>query len=40
MSGLQRSPLTLGLFFVLAGYYVSYYAGILRKVTRLKAGNT
>jgi hypothetical protein len=30
-SGLPRSPLTMGLFFLLAGYYVSYYAGVLRK---------
>jgi hypothetical protein len=30
-AGLQQSPLTLGLFFLLAGYYVTYYAGVLRK---------
>jgi hypothetical protein len=28
---LQRSPLTLALYFLLAGYYVSYYAGVLKK---------
>jgi hypothetical protein len=32
---LQRSPLTLGLFFLLAGYYVAYYAGVLRKARSL-----
>jgi hypothetical protein len=36
-SGLQRSPLTLGLFFLLAGYYISYYAGVLRTAARLGA---
>jgi hypothetical protein len=30
-AGIQQSPLTLGLFFLLAGYYVTYYAGVLRK---------
>jgi hypothetical protein len=30
-AGVQRSPVTLGLFFLLAGYYVTYYAGVLRK---------
>lgn len=34
-AGLQRSPLTLGLFFLLAGYYVTYYAGVLRKAAAL-----
>jgi hypothetical protein len=37
MSGLQRSPATLGLFFLLAGYYVTYYAGVLRKAATLGA---
>jgi hypothetical protein len=27
---LQRSPLTLGLFFLLAAYYVVYYVSLLR----------
>jgi hypothetical protein len=27
----QRSPLTLGIFFLMATYYVAYYAGVLRK---------
>jgi hypothetical protein len=27
----QHSPLTLGLYFLLAGYYICYYAGILIK---------
>lgn len=30
-AGLQRSPLTLGVFFVMAAYYVAYYAGVLWK---------
>jgi hypothetical protein len=34
-AGVQRSPLTLGLFFLLAGYYVTYYAGVLRKARAL-----
>ena len=34
-AGLQQSPLTLGLFFLLAGYYVTYYAGVLRKAGAL-----
>jgi hypothetical protein len=29
-AGMQRSPFTLGLFCLLAGYYVGYYAGVLR----------
>jgi hypothetical protein len=36
-AGLQQSPLTLGLFFLLAGYYVTYYAGVLRKAAALGA---
>ncbi|MGH7439934.1 MAG: DUF1453 domain-containing protein [Polyangiaceae bacterium] len=36
-AGLQRSPLTLGLFCLLAGYYVSYYAGVLKKAAKLGA---
>jgi hypothetical protein len=35
-AGLQQSPLTLGLFFLLAGYYVTYYAGVLRKAALLR----
>lgn len=32
----QRSPLTLGIYFILAGYYICYYAGVLirSRVTR------
>jgi hypothetical protein len=37
MAAMQRSPLTLGLFFLLAGYYVGYYAGVLLKTHRLEA---
>jgi hypothetical protein len=33
--GIQGSRLTLGLFFLLAGYYVTYYAGVLKKTTGL-----
>lgn len=29
--GAMQSPLTLGLFFLLAGYYAAYYLGLLRK---------
>jgi hypothetical protein len=32
---LQRSPLTLGIFFLMATYYVVYYAGVLRKAREL-----
>jgi hypothetical protein len=34
----QRSPLTLGLYFLLAGYYICYYAGIIIK-NRSLTGN-
>lgn len=27
----QRNPLTLGIYFILAGYYICYYAGVLIK---------
>ena len=37
MDGFQRSPLTLGLFFLLAGYYVSFLAGVLLASRRLTA---
>lgn len=33
--GLQRSALTVGLFFLLAGYYVGYYVGVLRKTANM-----
>jgi hypothetical protein len=36
-AGVQRSPLTLGLFCLLAAYYVGYYAGVLRKARRIGA---
>ncbi len=35
LAGIQRSPLTLGLFFLLAGYYTAYYAGVLKKAGEL-----
>ena len=31
VTGFQRSPLTLAIFFLMAAYYVAYYAGVLRK---------
>jgi hypothetical protein len=33
----QRSPLTLGIFFLMASYYVAYYAGVLRKARTMGA---
>jgi len=30
LAAFQRSPLTLAIFGVLIGYYVLYYAGVLR----------
>ena len=33
----QRSPLTLGIFFLMATYYVAYYAGVLRKARAMGA---
>ena len=33
----QKSPLTLAIFGVLVGYYVSYYAGILQRNKSLPA---
>jgi hypothetical protein len=35
-----RSPLTLGLFFVLMGYYVCYYSAVLWKSKRVNAEET
>jgi len=32
-----RSPLTVGLFFVVVGYYVCYYSAVLRKSKRVVA---
>jgi hypothetical protein len=34
-AGMLRSPLTLGLFFVLVGYYVYYYSAVLWKAKRV-----
>jgi hypothetical protein len=31
LESMQRSPFTLGLFFLLAGYYVAYYGGVLKR---------
>jgi len=33
----QKSPLTLGIFFLMATYYVAYYAGVLRKARAMGA---
>ena len=33
----QRSPLTLGIFFLMASYYVAYYAGVLKKARTMGA---
>ena len=38
--GFQRSPLTLGIFFLMATYYVGYYAGVLRKARGLDVAAT
>ncbi|MGA9853119.1 MAG: DUF1453 domain-containing protein [Gammaproteobacteria bacterium] len=32
----QRSPMTLGIYFILAGYYICYYAGVLIKSRELQ----
>jgi hypothetical protein len=37
--GMVRSPLTVGIFFVLMGYYVSYYSLVLRKSKHLNAAD-
>jgi hypothetical protein len=36
-AGMLRSPLTLGLFYVLMGYYVCYYSVVLWKAKRVSA---
>ena len=36
-AGMLRSPLTLGLFYVLVGYYVCYYSIVLWKAKRVTA---
>jgi hypothetical protein len=33
----QKSPFTLGIFFLMASYYVAYYAGVLRKARTMRA---
>lgn len=37
-TGMPRSPLTLGVFCLMAGYYVFYYGGVLWKGRDLRAG--
>jgi hypothetical protein len=38
-AGYQKSPLTLAIFGIVIGYYVTYYAGVIRESRRL-AGST
>lgn len=33
----QRSPLTLGIYFLLAGYYICYYIGVIQRAKTLPA---
>lgn len=35
MAAYQHNPLTVGLYFLLAGYYICYYIAIIRKSRRL-----
>jgi hypothetical protein len=37
--GAMQSPLTLGLFFLLAGYYAAYYIGLVRKEQEANASS-
>lgn len=36
LDGLQRSPLTLGIFCLTAAYYIVYFGGIIRHMRRLE----
>src|SRR5262249_46143532 len=36
-AAMQRSPLTFGLFFLFAAYYIAYYACVLRAARKLRA---
>jgi hypothetical protein len=36
-AGLERSPVTLALLFLLASYYVSFYVGVLWKAAKMSA---
>jgi len=38
-SGMVQSPLTVGIFFVLMGYYLCYYGLVLWKSKRLNASD-
>lgn len=38
MASFQKSPLTLAIFGVLIGYYVLYYAGVLKRARELTSG--
>jgi len=38
MESLQRSPLTLAMFMLLAAYYVAYYGGVLWRSRKLSQG--
>jgi hypothetical protein len=37
LAAYQRSPLTLGIYFLLAGYYICYYVGVIMKSRALQA---
>ena len=39
-ASMLRSPLTVGIFFLLAGYYLYYYGWVLRKSKHLEAADT
>jgi len=39
LAGYQHSPLTLGIYFLLASYYICYYAGIIIKSRSAPASN-
>ncbi|MGE3335932.1 MAG: hypothetical protein AB7I36_19990 [Rhodospirillaceae bacterium] len=36
-AGIAANPITLGLYFVMASYYICFYAGVLRKAESLSA---
>jgi hypothetical protein len=39
LDGAQRSPLTLGVFAVMASYYVFFYGGVLRRTRAMGGGS-
>ena len=38
-AGMVGNPVTTGVFFVMAGYYIAYYAGLLRRDVSLRRGD-